>query len=169
MSKYDKQFKEKVVILAKEIRSRKAVKQLGIPFYTLVQRVGILSQPENLRKSPSPQTSSSQYRRNHRQYPDNDNYGTRRMHLGFIQEGEIVSCSTVYRLMKENGLLGKAKRHLNGIKREDATAQKSEGLIDLRYAEQGMAFGYPSCAVTASYMWRGHGLLRQKKSWDSEA
>ena len=35
MSKYDKQFKEEAVRLAKEIGSRKAAEQLGIPFYTL--------------------------------------------------------------------------------------------------------------------------------------
>jgi Transposase and inactivated derivatives len=36
MSKYDKQFKEEAVRLAKEIGSRKAAEQLGIPFYTLI-------------------------------------------------------------------------------------------------------------------------------------
>jgi putative transposase len=65
-----------------------------------------------------------------RQYSDNDNYGARRVHLGLKQEGEPVSYSTVYRVMKENGLLKKAKRHPNGITREDAAAQKSDNLID---------------------------------------
>ncbi len=64
------------------------------------------------------------------QYPDNENYGARRVHLGLKQEGETVSYSTVYRVMKENGLLKKAKRHPNGITREDAAAQKSDNLID---------------------------------------
>ena len=35
MSKYDKQFKEEAVRLAKEIGTRKAAQQLGIPYYTL--------------------------------------------------------------------------------------------------------------------------------------
>lgn len=64
------------------------------------------------------------------QYPDNDNYGARRVHLALLQEGETISYSTVYRVMKENGLLRKAKRHPNGITREDAAAQKSENLIN---------------------------------------
>ncbi len=63
------------------------------------------------------------------QYPDNDNYGARRVHLALLQEGETISYSTVYRVMKENGLLKKAKRHPNGITREDAAAQKSDNLI----------------------------------------
>jgi Transposase and inactivated derivatives len=63
-------------------------------------------------------------------YPDNDNYGARRVHLALKQEGETVSYSTVYRVMKENGLLRKTKRHPNSITREDAAAQKSENLID---------------------------------------
>jgi transposase InsO family protein len=63
------------------------------------------------------------------QYEDNDNYGARRVHLALLQEGEKVSYSTVYRTMKQNGLLKKPKRHPNGITREDAEAQKSENLI----------------------------------------
>lgn len=63
------------------------------------------------------------------QYPDNDNYGARRVRLAMLQEGEMVSYSTVYRVMKENGLLKKVKRYPNGITREDAAAQKSENLI----------------------------------------
>ena len=64
------------------------------------------------------------------QYPDNDNYGARRVHLALLQEGEAVSYSTVYRVMKGNCLLRKAKRHPNGITREDDVAQKSDNLID---------------------------------------
>lgn len=62
-------------------------------------------------------------------YKDNDNYGARRIHIALAQEGETVSYSTVYRIMKQNGLIKKAKRHPNGITREDAAAQKSENLI----------------------------------------
>ena len=63
------------------------------------------------------------------QHEDNDNYGAQRIHLALTQAGEAVSYSTVYRLMKEKGLLKKSKRHPNGITREDAAAQKSENLI----------------------------------------
>ena len=63
-------------------------------------------------------------------HPDNDNYGARRIHLALIQEGIPISYSTVYRVMKQNHMLKKVKRHPNGITREDATAQKSENMIN---------------------------------------
>ena len=62
-------------------------------------------------------------------YPDNDNYGAKRVHLALQQEDVKVSYSTLYRIMKEHKLLHKAKRHPNGITREDAEAQKAENLI----------------------------------------
>lgn len=62
-------------------------------------------------------------------FPDNDNYGAKRVHLALLQQGEQVSYSTVYRVMKENSLLQKVKRHPNGITREDAAAQKAENLL----------------------------------------
>ena len=49
----------------------------------------------------------------------NDNYGAARMHLTIKQEGDNASYSTVYRVMKENGYLHKAKRYPNGITKED--------------------------------------------------
>lgn len=63
-------------------------------------------------------------------HPDNDNYGARRIHLALLQEGILISYSTVYRVMKTNHMLKKVKRHPNGITREDAAAQKSENLIN---------------------------------------
>lgn len=63
------------------------------------------------------------------EYPDNHNYGINRVYLALQQKGEEVSYATVYRIMRENHLLKKAKRHPNGITREDAAAQKSENLI----------------------------------------
>jgi transposase InsO family protein len=63
------------------------------------------------------------------QNEDNDNYGAKRIHLALAQKGEEVSYRTVYRIMKQNGLLKKPKHHPNGITREDAEAQKSENLI----------------------------------------
>ena len=63
------------------------------------------------------------------QYPDNDNYEAQRVLLALRQQGEAVSYSTVYRVMKRNGLLHKRKHHPNGVTREDLEAQKSENLI----------------------------------------
>ena len=64
--------------------------------------------------------------------PENrENYGARRVYLRLAQEeyGYTGSYSTVYRVMKGNGLLKKKKRSPNGLTREDREAQKSENLI----------------------------------------
>lgn len=61
--------------------------------------------------------------------PDNDNYGAQRMQIALTQKGVKASYSMVYRVMKKDGLLKKAKRNPNGITREDMEAQKSENLI----------------------------------------
>ncbi|MGF9713058.1 IS3 family transposase, partial [Paenibacillus naphthalenovorans] len=63
------------------------------------------------------------------EHEDNRNYGVQRILLALSQKGITTSYSTVYRIMKKHGLLKKAKRHPNGITREDAAAQKSENLI----------------------------------------
>ncbi|MNE01630.1 Integrase core domain protein [compost metagenome] len=63
------------------------------------------------------------------EYEDNCNYGVQRILLALSQIEITTSYSTVYRIMKKHGLLKKAKRHPNGITREDAAAQKSENLI----------------------------------------
>lgn len=62
------------------------------------------------------------------EHPDNSNYGVRRMHTALRQRGEEASYSTVYRVMKENGLV-KRKRKPKGITKGDPLAQKSENLI----------------------------------------
>lgn len=62
-------------------------------------------------------------------HEDNSNYGVQRILLALSQIDIKTSYSTVYRIMKQQGLLKKAKRHPNGITREDAEAQKSENLI----------------------------------------
>jgi len=64
------------------------------------------------------------------EHPDNENYGVKRIHMALLLAGEKVSYSTVYRIMKENKMLKKIKRHPNGITREDMEAQKSENLIN---------------------------------------
>lgn len=63
------------------------------------------------------------------EYPDNHNYGINRIYLALQQRGEKTSYATVYRIMRENNLVKKAKRHPNGITREDAAVQKAENLI----------------------------------------
>jgi transposase InsO family protein len=62
-------------------------------------------------------------------FPDNYNYGARRVHAALLQDGETVSYCTVYRVMKGNGLVHKKKKHPNGITQEDAAAQKAQNLI----------------------------------------
>src|SRR5690606_19748761 len=52
----------------------------------------------------------------------NSNYGVQRILLALEQKGIKTSYSTVYRIMKKHGLLKKAKRHPNGLTREDAAA-----------------------------------------------
>ncbi|AVX21732.1 Transposase InsO and inactivated derivatives [Carboxydocella sporoproducens DSM 16521] len=71
-----------------------------------------------------------------RQNEDNDNYGARRIHLALIQEGVKASYSSVYRAMKQNGLIKKPKLHPNGITREDAEAHKSENLIQRNFTAE---------------------------------
>ena len=63
------------------------------------------------------------------EHEDNRNYGVQRIVLALSQKGDPTKYSTVYRIMKKHGLLKKAKRHPNGITREDVEAQKSENLI----------------------------------------
>ena len=69
-------------------------------------------------------------------YPENENYGARRVHVALRQDGEDVSYSTVYRVMKENGLLKKKKRHPNGITKEDREAQKAENILNRDYTAE---------------------------------
>jgi transposase InsO family protein len=71
--------------------------------------------------------------------PENEaNYGARRVFLRLKQEkyGYSGSYSTVYRVMKANGLLQKRKRIPNGITSEDYAAQKSENLIQQDFSAQ---------------------------------
>jgi transposase InsO family protein len=62
-------------------------------------------------------------------YPDNDNYGVKRIRLALEQDGIIVSKSTVRRTMKKGGLLKKSPRHSCSLTKADADAQKVENLI----------------------------------------
>ena len=59
------------------------------------------------------------------------NYGARRVYLRLKQPdyGYAGGYSTVYRVMKANGLLKKRKRGPNSLTKEDREAQKSENLI----------------------------------------
>jgi transposase InsO family protein len=67
------------------------------------------------------------------QFPENDNYGAKRVHTALEQQGIHVSYSTVYRIMKANGLLHKAKRHPNGTTHADAEAQKAENILQRNF------------------------------------
>lgn len=60
------------------------------------------------------------------------NYGARRVYLRLTQPEYNYqgSYSTVYRVMKANGLLQKKKRNPKGLTKEDYAAQKSENLIN---------------------------------------
>jgi transposase InsO family protein len=68
--------------------------------------------------------------------PENKaNYGARRVFLRLCQPeyGYTGRYSTVYRVMKANGLLQKKKRTPNGLTKEDYAAQKSENLINQNF------------------------------------
>jgi transposase InsO family protein len=72
--------------------------------------------------------------------PENKgNYGSRRVYLRLLQAEYDYSgsYSTVYRVMRANGLLQKKKRNPNSLTKEDRAAQKSENLIkqDFRATE----------------------------------
>ena len=61
-----------------------------------------------------------------------NNYGAKRVFLRLKQDeyGYSGSYSTVYRIMKANGLLQKKKRKPNSLTKEDYAAQKSENIIN---------------------------------------
>lgn len=80
------------------------------------------------------------------EHEDNSNYGVQRILLALSRIEITASYSTVYRIMKQHGLLKKVKRHPNSITREDAAAQKSENLIpeglQILSSQPKVAIGY---------------------------
>ena len=69
------------------------------------QRVGVLPQLESAKNKPKgSERLLIRIKEIFGLHPDNDNYGARRIHLALIQEGMIISYSTVYRVMKKNHL-----------------------------------------------------------------
>lgn len=62
------------------------------------------------------------------EHPDNDNYGVERMQIALRQRGMEVSRRTVYRAMKESGLLHK-RRTPHGITKATTEVQEKENLI----------------------------------------
>ena len=62
------------------------------------------------------------------EHPDNDNYGVRRMQIALWQHGIDVSLRTVYRTMKEGGLLHQVRRP-HGITKASTEIQEKENLI----------------------------------------
>ena len=67
------------------------------------------------------------------EHPENkENYGARRVFIRLkqLEYNYPGSYSTVYRVMKSNGLLQRKKRTPNSLTKEDYAAQKSENLIN---------------------------------------
>lgn len=64
-----------------------------------------------------------------KEHPDNDNYGAPRILIALEQRGIKTSYSTVFRVMKEAGILQKKRRRSQGITKADEEAQMSENLI----------------------------------------
>ena len=62
------------------------------------------------------------------EYPDNDNYGVRRIQTALLQTGIDVSLRTVYRTMKEGNLIHKQRRP-HGITKATTEIQEKENLI----------------------------------------
>ena len=62
------------------------------------------------------------------EHPDNDNYGVRRMQTVLKQKGIEVSLRTVYRTMREGGLLHNQRRP-HGITKATTEIQEQENLI----------------------------------------
>ena len=61
---------------------------------------------------------------------ENENYGIERMHEKLLYDHKITeSRSTVYRVMRENGLIQKKKRNPQGLTQADKNAQKSDNLL----------------------------------------
>lgn len=65
-----------------------------------------------------------------REDEENSDYGVRRIDQ-YLRLNKVYkeSCSTVYRVCKENNLMIKCKRRAKGLTRADAAAQKAENLI----------------------------------------
>ena len=62
------------------------------------------------------------------EHPDNSNYGVERIRIALLQKSVEVSHATVYRTMKENGLLH--KRHIpHGITKATTEIQEKENII----------------------------------------
>ena len=72
------------------------------------------------------------------EHPDNANYGTQRVYIRALQAPYNYKGSyrSIYRVMKENNLLIKQKKHPNGITKADRDAQKSENLIKQDFTAQ---------------------------------
>ena len=62
------------------------------------------------------------------EHPDNDNYGYERIHKALGMKGTEVSRNTVYRAMKEGGLLHKVRKP-HGITKATTEIQDKENLI----------------------------------------
>ncbi len=70
----------------------------------------------------------------------NDTYGRNRMYealkLYKSDQVDVPSVRTVYRVMKENGLIVKQKRKPNGLTKADKAARKSEDLLQREFRSE---------------------------------
>lgn len=67
------------------------------------------------------------------EHPDNDNYGYDRIHKALMLKGIEVSRSTVYRTMKDGGLIHKMKKP-HGITKSTTEVQEKENIIKRNFA-----------------------------------
>lgn len=67
------------------------------------------------------------------EHPDNDNYGVKRMRTALTHKGIDVSLRTVYRTMKEGGLVHE-RRIPHGITKADTEIQEHENLIKRNFS-----------------------------------
>ena len=82
----------------------------------------------NREKPTKRQLLSAEIRKIYDEYPDNDNYGVKRIAIALQQNGIEVSRSTIRRAMRECGLLHK-RRIPRGITKATTEIQEQENLI----------------------------------------
>ena len=82
----------------------------------------------NREKPTKRQLLSAEIRKIYDEYPDNDNYGVKRIAIALQQNGIEVSRSTIRRAMRECGLLHK-RRTPHGITKATTEIQEQENLI----------------------------------------
>jgi len=140
-----KKYKVQAVDLAKEIGAGKAAKELGIPVDTLygwqkAVREGRLEAGPGSRPPGDAMSLAEAMWEIYNEDVCNDTYGRRRMYQVLLlkqPEGiPIPSESTVYRVMKEIGMVHHPKRRPNSITKADREARKSDDLLKRDFAAE---------------------------------